>query len=135
MIGHGGVSAVAEATGLARRTIYRGLEPPVSDDAKGFDTQADATKGNPCSVCIRRSDDCRNRASRWDRRGAQDADSHSRRDRHRQGKEQMARHAHAASRRTGSFVAVNCAALPDSLIEAELFGYKEGRLGGTVQGG
>jgi hypothetical protein len=25
MIGHGGVSAVAEATGLARRTIYRGL--------------------------------------------------------------------------------------------------------------
>src|SRR5579864_1544263 len=26
MIGHGGVSAVAEATGLARRTIYRGLE-------------------------------------------------------------------------------------------------------------
>jgi len=28
------------------------------------------------------------------------------------GKEQMARHAHAASRRTGSFVAVNCAALP-----------------------
>src|SRR6202162_5506118 len=26
LIGHGGVSAVAEATGLARRTIYRGLE-------------------------------------------------------------------------------------------------------------
>src|SRR5450756_1767021 len=26
MIGHGGVSAVADATGLARRTIYRGLE-------------------------------------------------------------------------------------------------------------
>jgi hypothetical protein len=26
MIGHGGVSAVAAATGLARRTIYRGLE-------------------------------------------------------------------------------------------------------------
>ena len=26
MIGHGGVSAVAEATGLARRTIYRGIK-------------------------------------------------------------------------------------------------------------
>ncbi|MGC2774436.1 MAG: sigma-54-dependent Fis family transcriptional regulator [Bradyrhizobium sp.] len=51
------------------------------------------------------------------------------------GKEQMARHAHAASRRTGSFVAVNCAALPDSLIEAELFGYAEGAFTGARKGG
>ncbi len=51
------------------------------------------------------------------------------------GKEQMARHAHAASRRTGSFVAVNCAALPDSLIEAELFGYSEGAFTGARKGG
>jgi sigma-54 dependent transcriptional regulator, acetoin dehydrogenase operon transcriptional activator AcoR len=49
------------------------------------------------------------------------------------GKEQMARHAHAAS--TGSFVAVNCAALPDSLIEAELFGYSEGAFTGARKGG
>jgi transcriptional regulator of acetoin/glycerol metabolism len=42
------------------------------------------------------------------------------------GKEQLARHAHATSRRTGAFVPVNCAALPESLIEAELFGYASG---------
>ncbi|RTM06419.1 MAG: sigma-54-dependent Fis family transcriptional regulator [Bradyrhizobiaceae bacterium] len=51
------------------------------------------------------------------------------------GKEQMARHAHAASQRAGSFVAVNCAALPDSLIEAELFGYTEGAFTGARKGG
>lgn len=51
------------------------------------------------------------------------------------GKEQLARHAHAASGRTGSFIAVNCAALPDSLIEAELFGYSEGAFTGARKGG
>jgi sigma-54 dependent transcriptional regulator, acetoin dehydrogenase operon transcriptional activator AcoR len=51
------------------------------------------------------------------------------------GKEQLARHAHAASRRSGFFVAVNCAALPDSLIEAELFGYAEGAFTGARKGG
>jgi transcriptional regulator of acetoin/glycerol metabolism len=51
------------------------------------------------------------------------------------GKEQLARHAHAASERTGAFVPVNCAALPDSLIEAELFGYAEGAFTGARKGG
>ena len=51
------------------------------------------------------------------------------------GKEQLARHAHAASARTGSFVPVNCAALPESLIEAELFGYAEGAFTGAKKGG
>jgi transcriptional regulator of acetoin/glycerol metabolism len=51
------------------------------------------------------------------------------------GKEQLARHAHAASRRGGAFVPVNCAALPESLIEAELFGYAEGAFTGARKGG
>jgi transcriptional regulator of acetoin/glycerol metabolism len=51
------------------------------------------------------------------------------------GKEQLARHAHDASGRTGAFVPVNCAALPESLIEAELFGYAEGAFTGARRGG
>jgi sigma-54 dependent transcriptional regulator, acetoin dehydrogenase operon transcriptional activator AcoR len=51
------------------------------------------------------------------------------------GKEQLARHAHAVSGRTGAFVPVNCAALPESLIEAELFGYAEGAFTGARRGG
>ena len=51
------------------------------------------------------------------------------------GKEQLARHAHAVSGRKGAFVPVNCAALPESLIEAELFGYSEGAFTGARKGG
>src|SRR6202158_5176831 len=51
------------------------------------------------------------------------------------GKHQPPRHAHAASGRAGAFVPVNCAALPDSLIEAELFGYAEGAFTGAKKGG
>lgn len=51
------------------------------------------------------------------------------------GKEQLARHAHVASGRKGKFVAVNCAALPESLVEAELFGYAEGSFTGARKGG
>jgi sigma-54 dependent transcriptional regulator, acetoin dehydrogenase operon transcriptional activator AcoR len=51
------------------------------------------------------------------------------------GKEQLARHAHAASGRRGAFVPVNCAALPDSLVEAELFGYADGAFTGARRGG
>ena len=51
------------------------------------------------------------------------------------GKEQFARHAHAASGRDGRFVPVNCAALPETLAEAELFGYIEGAFTGARRGG
>jgi transcriptional regulator of acetoin/glycerol metabolism len=51
------------------------------------------------------------------------------------GKEGLARHAHAISGCRGAFVPVNCAALPQSLIESELFGHSEGAFTGARRHG
>ncbi|MGQ5523461.1 sigma-54-dependent Fis family transcriptional regulator [Chitinimonas sp. PSY-7] len=52
------------------------------------------------------------------------------------GKEVFARQLHTASQRQqGPFVAVNCAALPENLIESELFGYEEGAFSGARKRG
>jgi len=52
------------------------------------------------------------------------------------GKEVIARALHmAGSRAEKPFVAVNCAAIPEGLIESELFGYREGAFTGSRRGG
>ena len=52
------------------------------------------------------------------------------------GKELFAQSIHNAStRRDGPFVAINCAALSENLLESELFGYSEGSFTGAAKGG
>lgn len=52
------------------------------------------------------------------------------------GKELFAKAIHAESPRSQSaFIPINCAALPDTLLESELFGYEEGSFTGATKGG
>jgi len=49
------------------------------------------------------------------------------------GKELLARAVHERSSRKGEFIAINCAAIPENLLEAELFGYERGAFTGAVK--
>jgi len=50
------------------------------------------------------------------------------------GKEVLARGLHQSSpRKTGKFVAINCAAIPENLLESELFGYEKGAFTGAAK--
>jgi len=52
------------------------------------------------------------------------------------GKELFAHSIHASSLRAGfSFIAINCASIPEHLLESELFGYEEGAFTGAKKGG
>jgi len=49
------------------------------------------------------------------------------------GKEVLAQGLHEAAARPGRFVAINCAAIPENLLESELFGYEKGAFTGAVK--
>lgn len=49
------------------------------------------------------------------------------------GKEVLAQGLHDASKRKGRFVAINCAAIPETLLESELFGYEKGAFTGATK--
>ncbi len=49
------------------------------------------------------------------------------------GKEEIAKLIHVLSKRKGEFIVVNCASIPDNLLESELFGYDKGAFTGAVQ--
>ena len=67
------------------------------------------------------------------RRAHLDAGAADRRDRHRQGGGRAACCTRWSARRSRRFVPINCAAIPNEMLEAELFGYARGAFSGAVQ--
>lgn len=131
---HGGVSSVQTAKGefhfrvlqVPRHTSFT-TTPAVSRDTKGKPQVLESLAGSDSRFA---------RALRMARQGLVSDLPVLLLGETGTGKEVVARALHQASARADKpFVAVNCAAIPEGLIESELFGYREGAFTGSRKGG
>lgn len=97
--------------------------------AKGFEAKYHLRDIQSASVSMRALLDCTARYARTDGNILITGESGT-------GKELLAQSIHNASARAGGpFIAVNCAAIPETLLESELFGYEEGAFSGAKKSG
>jgi DNA-binding NtrC family response regulator len=109
-IGPGTVLRLGEAVGLVLRQSQGRTEAP---------SLREVTKGFFAGVALQRTLDGAERPARSELPIIIEGETGA-------GKERLARWIHAISGRSGRFVPINCAALPEALAEAQLFGYRKG---------
>ena len=141
MSGHATIDVAVEAT---RRGAYDFLEKPVSLErllvllrnatlALALKTENRRLRGSWSQPIVGRAPAIARLLQEVERAGASQARVLIQGE-HGTGKELVARALHAAgSRREMAFVAVNCSAIPEELIESELFGHERGAFTGATQ--